>query len=442
MRPSVCADLFGCHVSIVHKWVRRAQAGQSMEDQQRSGRPAYYDLDLKLKITAFFCQTSPPKGYIRWSVRDAASYLKAHPTVLNSFKISRSAIHRILAENPLKPYRCKYYLHITDPDFFPKMEAIIQLYLAPPDHLFCFDECTGLQALERLLPNLPAKDKKPACQEFEYIRHGTTTVFAFQRTKTGQVFTQNRDSHNTDALCEVFWDHLCLQPHDATLHYICDNYATHYNEQFCAFIADLCNVECPSLDTGAERRNWLQYTPKRIMIHFVPFHGSWLNQVEIWFGILKAKGLNGLSYESVAALNQRTEDFTNSWNQEFAHPFAWKYKGESLKGQAVRRLTSVLGLPDLKICLRSLKKQIRLMQNLVHDAWGDAERADWENLLAGLLSKQSILFAIFDEELESAQEQPRKIKLLEKAKQSLSDLITSIQSALAPKTTGTLPRAA
>jgi hypothetical protein len=140
---------------------------------------------------AVFCQKRPPlPGVYRWSLRDAHRYFKEHPECVGG-SISRATIQRILAEHILKPHRSKYYLQITDPDFFPKMEHIIGCYLNPPENLYCYDECTCIQALERVTPNLPATEDQPVLEDFDYSRNGITDLLAFLNPATGKVYARS-----------------------------------------------------------------------------------------------------------------------------------------------------------------------------------------------------------------------------------------------------------
>ena len=193
--------------------------------------------------------------------------------------MSRSSIHRCLLSHPLKPYRWKYFLHITDPLFFEKMEKIIYLYLNPPEYLFCLDECTGLQVLERIAPKLCAEGNKPELREFEYKRHGTISVFSILQVSNGKIFTDCIEDHTTLTIIQSLKKHISMYDSTETLHYILDNYSSHSTERFCQEIARLCNVEIPELKTTIERRQWLESVGKRIVFHFLPFHGSWLNQI-------------------------------------------------------------------------------------------------------------------------------------------------------------------
>jgi len=159
------------------------------------------------------------------------------------------------------------------------MEKIIDLYLNPPEYLFCLDECTGLQVLERIAPRLCAEGNKPELREFEYKRHGTISVFSILQVSNGKIFTDCIEDHTTITIIQSLKKHISKYDFTETLHYILDNYSSHSTEEFCQEIAGLCNIEIPELKTTIERRQWLESVGKRIVFHFLPFHGSWLNQL-------------------------------------------------------------------------------------------------------------------------------------------------------------------
>lgn len=288
----------------------------------------------------------------------------------------------------LRPHKQKYFLQITDPDFFPKMEHIINLYLNPPEHLFCFDECTGIQALERLTPDLPVARGQVYRKEFEYKRNGTSALMAFLRPATGAIFGRCTPNHNTQTLNGVFTEHVKQQPDDAVLHYICDNYSTHFTNDFCKTVAGLSDTEYVLLETGKERRAWLQSDGKRIVIHFLPFHGSWLNMVEIWFGLLKSKCLKDGWFESVPLLRQAIYDFIKTWNTYFAHPFTWTYRGEDLHGKVVRRFIKLLQIESQQMNINFLIKQLLLMTNISQRYWMQVDNKDWQQLLNSITQKE------------------------------------------------------
>lgn len=393
IHPHRIAWFTDSHQRTVSRWVVRIEEGEPITDRARSGRPLLFSEEARLKTIAFFCQTPALPGCARWTLRDAERHFASHPAVIGC-GMSRSAISRLLAEHALRPHMRKYFLQITDPEFFSKMDHIIGLYVDPPEHLFCFDECTGVQAVERLAPNLPPTIGHPLAKEFQYRRHGTTDVMAFLKPSTGDVFGRCTDNHTTATLSHVFSEHVQLQPADAALHYICDNLSTHFNDEFCTTVAALSDVEYTPLKTGIERRLWLQSESKRIAVHFTPFHGSWLNMVEIWFGILADKCLKDRSFESRKALVRRIEDFMQTWNEHLAHPFSWTYRGEGLHGKAVRRFARFLFMESSQMEIRFLTKQLQLMTNIAQEYCDQVDIEDWQKLYDLVVEKESYLHRI------------------------------------------------
>jgi len=369
------------HPKTVCKWVCRIEEGKSLTDIQRSGRPRRFSEAARLTTIAVYCQHSPPlPGVHLWSLRDAQMYFKKHSESIGS-PISRATIHRILLDHALRPHRRKYYLQITDPDFFPKMENIIALYSHPPQNLYCFDECTCIQALKRLAPNLPPDTDQPALEDFDYRRNGTTDLLAFLNPATGKVYGQCTENHNRHTLCQVFSDHVRTYPSDAVIHYIMDNLSSHYHADFCQTVAELSGVKYSPLKTGIERRQWLQSTDKRIVVHFVPFHASWLNMVEIWFGILKSKCLKYDQFFSVEQLRESIIDFIETWNEFYAHPFTWSYTGAGLHEKAVRRFCRLLSIETDQMDAKFLTRQLLLMSNLADKYIKLIPQADWCRLI-------------------------------------------------------------
>ena len=257
------SELLGCHRKTVSNWRQRFAHGHGIFDLPRSGRPATIPAAATLRLIAFYCQYNPLPGCARWSIRWAQKYLQQHPDILQC-SISRSSLQRRLNAHALRPYRHKYFLQICDPLFFQKMELIIQVYASKHKYLFCLDECTGLQALQRIAPTLPADGKIPAYQETEYIRHGTVSLFSVLWVSTGRVFTECIADHTSSTIIGSLRRHVLQFDKAAELHYICDNYASHSTQQFCAGIAQLCGVQLPELKTVGERRQWLQSSDKSL----------------------------------------------------------------------------------------------------------------------------------------------------------------------------------
>ena len=376
---STIAWLLNRHLSTVRRCIARARSTADLQDRPRSGRPAVYSEAVRFKTIAFYCQTSPLPGCSSWSLRWAQDYLTEHPEI-TGYPLSHSTIHRILHSHSLRPHMHRYFLSITDPDFFPKMDHIIDLYLHPPEYLFCFDECTGLQATNRIAPQLSSKTNTPVYDDFHYRRNGTTDLLAFLRVKTGKVHGRCAPRHDTATLVEVFREHVSLFPSDAQLHYIMDNLSTHFHEDFCATVADLSGISYEPLKTGEQRRGWLQAQDKRIVVHFIPFHGSWLNMIEIWFGILSKKCLKHQSFTSVSVLTEAIVEFIDTWNLLFAHPFRWKYTGEGLHEKAISRFNTCLITAHKQMDATFLSKQLKLMCNIARGYRRVTESKEWQQL--------------------------------------------------------------
>lgn len=377
-------------ISTVNRWINRFYEAKELNDQKRSGRPLRIMEDVQLKTIAFYCQTTPLPGLSRLSLRDAEKYLEQHQEILGC-SISYSTIRQFLKSHSLRPHLTKYFLNITDPHFFPKMQHLINVYLNPPEHLFCFDECPGIQALMPFYPNLPTDKYKPHYTDSSYTRNGTIDLLAFLRVKTGNVFGHCYDNHNRHSLISVFIQHVRMQPSDVQLHYIMDNLSTHFHNDFCKVVAELSNVKYSPLEKGIQRREWLQKDDKRIVIHFTPFHGSWLNMIEIWFGILNQKCIKHGFFYDVEILTNIILDFIDTWNKYFAHPFTWKYKGEGLQEKAISRFNKLLLIETTQMDISFLNKQLLLMANIAKDYHKILKTKQWLQLRELLMLKEDYL---------------------------------------------------
>jgi len=398
----IICSVLGCHIKTARIWKSRLLAGDGISDRVRSGRPLTIPSEVHHRLIAFYCQFDLLPGCVRWSIRWAEKYLWKHPDILQS-PISRSSIHRLLLKaNALKPCRNKYFLQICDPNFFPKMEKIIQVYKDACQYLFCLDECTGLQALERAAPSLPAQDNHPEYLESEYIRHGTVSILSVLQVSTGDVFTECIPDHTSPTLISSVKRHALQYDKLATLHYICDNYASHSTEGFCAGIAELCDIELPKLKTAQDRRQWLESPKKRIIFHFLPTHGSWLNLIEIWFGILQQKSLKDVSFLSANDLEKRIISFTKTWNTDFAHPFNFSYTGEGLHEKVIARFITWLQMQSPQLNAKFLSKQMKLIHNLTEAYWPKVKINMWRHLKSTLLESNSFIKDIIGDDEDIA----------------------------------------
>jgi len=330
----------------------------------------------------------------------------------------------MLRANRLKPHQSRYFLHITDPDFFPKMEHLVALYRHPPRPLFFFDECPGIQILKRLTPDLRTEGMARRLEEFEYIRNGTMDVFAFLNNADGKVYAECHGDHTTTTFLEVFHRQAGQFPAAEQLHYVMDNLSSHRSYPFCEAVAALSKVPCPSpseLDTVAKRVAWLRASDKRIVIHFTPYHGSWLNLVEVWFGITNRNVL-GESFGSAEMLMEAFVAWVDEWNGLLAHPFRWTYDGDGLHEKAVQRFTAMLDHAAEQLEIRLLTKELLLMTNLLDSYLTKVETETWKQLVQVLQSEQDLLASRIQ------QEEGRKRK--KNADSALAGLIATSRKCL------------
>lgn len=393
------AILIGCSESTVRRCIGRRIEMEDLNDHARSGRPPVYTEDIALKIVAFYCQTRPLPDSGRWTLQWAASYLAAHPEQVGAAP-SKSTIHRILHNSGLNPHLSRYFLHITDPCFFVKLDHLTALYMNPPTNLFFFDECPGIQVLKRLTPDLRTHETKARLEEFEYIRNGTMDVFAFLNYADGNVYAECQADHKTNTFFDIFRRHVARFPNAGELHYVMDNLSSHRGYPFCQLVAELSAVPCPcekELDSQAKRAQWLQSEGKRIVVHFTPFHGSWLNLVEIWFGIMGAKVLSE-SYAGADALKEAFDAFLDQWNTLLAHPFRWSYDGTGLHEKAVTRFTEMLRNSVEQMDVRILTKMFMLMTNLLNDYCSEVPERIWRYLAETVSYKEKTLRELIERE--------------------------------------------
>ena len=393
------AKLVRCSVSTVRRWIHRAKETGELHDRARSGCPATYGQKLQMRIVAFYCQTQPLPEAGRWTLRWAARRLRSDTTGVGASP-SKSTIQRILQSNRLKPHQSRYFLHITDPDFFPKMEHLVGLYHNPPANLFFFDECPGIQVLKRLTPDLHTEGMRKRLEEFEYIRHGTLDVLAFLHHADSKVYLECQANHKTDTFLAVFRRHANRVSQTEPLHYVMDNLSSHRGYPFCQLVAELSDVECPpqqKLNTLDKRIQWLAREDKRIVIHYTPYHGSWLNWIEFWFGIMGRKVL-GESYGSPDGLKAALEAFALDWNTLLAHPFQWSYDGSGLHEKAVKRFTKMLHCSAAHMELRNLTKQMKLLTNLLRDYVSEVPKETWEQCSEALHSQSDTITDLIQRE--------------------------------------------
>lgn len=224
-------------------------------------------------------------------------------------KVSRSTVSRIWRAFGLKPHIHKSFKLSTEPLFVDKVIDVVGLYLNPPDNamVLCVDEKSQCQALERTQPLLPLAFGNAQTTTHDYVRHGTTTLFAALDTATGKVIAKCKSKHRHQEFVQFLNQIDKNVPEDLEIHLVIDNYATHKHQKVKA---------------------WLARHP-RYQLHFTPTYCSWLNQVERWFGLITAKAVRRGSFRSVKQLVGRIDSFVKAHNNK-AKPFMWTATAQAI----------------------------------------------------------------------------------------------------------------
>lgn len=270
----------------------------------------------------------------RWSLDDLVVALAQRRT----WTMSRSSIWRLLDDADLKPHRSVYWLNSHDPDFEAKAHNLCSLYLNALRFfeqgrvVICSDEKTGMQILQRKYPTQPMTPGKPEKREHEYIRHGVRALIASFVVATGQVvwnLGQTRTSEDfATHLANVVQQLPDMQRYD----WVVDNLNTHWSLAVCRLVAQWSNVPCVAKDLtrGVQRRAFLSDPTHKHVFHFTPKHGSWLNQVELWFSVLARRFLKRGDFDSAHDFATRLSDYLEVYNTHHAHPYRWTYTGQPL----------------------------------------------------------------------------------------------------------------
>lgn len=302
------AERTGVSRPTVISWrARYEQLGMAgLSDKPRSGRPR--DLNHGDIVAATLAPPPAKFGVTHWSSRLLAKHLK----------ISFSAVAKAWREYGVQPWRSETFKFSTDPELVAKVTDIVGLYLDPPENaiVLCVDEKSQIQALDRTQPMLPMQPGRPERRTHDYVRHGTTTLFAALEVATGKVTGICQDRHRHQEFLR-FLKHVARAYPDQELHLVMDNYAAHKR---------------------VEIRQWLTDNP-RIHVHFTPTSASWLNLVEVWFGIIERQAIHRGTFGNVRELTQAIRAFITGWNKR-SHPFVWTKTADEILKKANRQQTS------------------------------------------------------------------------------------------------------
>jgi hypothetical protein len=243
---------------------------------------------------------------------------------------SRRTVQRLLAAADLKPQKSRYGLHSDDPDFETKAIAIGRLYRAAPrlyqqgELVICTDEKTSLQALERLHPTKPGRPGQQELRAFAYLRHGTRCLLGSLVVPTGQVLGSVTRRRATWDFVRHVRDVVEAFPQAQKFHGVMDNLNTPWTFELCRYLGKRSGAGVwqnrPQLRPGAQRRAFLQKPSHTQVVYDTPKHGSWLNQIEIWFGVLARRVLRRGEFHAVEELAQRIVAYSTHDNAHQAHP--------------------------------------------------------------------------------------------------------------------------
>ena len=305
------AERVGCSEPTVIRWRSRFAEHRlaGLDDAPRSGKPPQVSDEVRDRVLTLTL-TEPPTelGITHWSSRLLADRLRAE-----GHRVSHATIARIWKAFDIKPHRTGTFKFSTDPELEAKVADIVGLYLDPPEKavVLCVDEKSQIQALDRTAPILPLRPGLPEKRTHDYIRHGTTTLFAALEIATGKVVDLCLPRHRHQEFLRFLKQVAKAYPR-VPLHIVCDNYGSHKH---------------PNVNAWLKRH-------RRITLHFTPTSGSWLNLVEIFFGILTRQAIRRGTFSSVADLIDAIGVYIDAWNQR-CEPFTWTKTTDDILAKAI-----------------------------------------------------------------------------------------------------------
>lgn len=285
----------GCSSRTIALWKHRFEADgiAGLSARHLGSKPTVLTPELQARILAW-TRRAPPHGATHWSTRSLGRKLGVQHTI----------VARAWRDAGLQPHRLERYMRSTDPDFETKAADVIGLYLDPPQHavVFCVDEKTAIQALDRIDPLLPLSPGRAERHGFEYYRHGTLSLYAALNTHTGEVVGNAVPRHTSDEFVAFLQSVVGLQRRQRAIHIIVDNLSAHKTQKVRTFLA----------------------AHPTVRLHYTPTYSSWLNQVELWFSKIERDVIARGIFTSVTDLRRKLMRYIKHYNKT-AKPFRWSY---------------------------------------------------------------------------------------------------------------------
>jgi transposase len=317
------AVLAGVSRPTVNLWLSRydAEGVAGLLERPRGAGREQVPASIRARILAA-TRSSPPadSGLSHWSSREMAKFI----TRTEGVSVSHHYVAKLWRENGLKPHRQGTFKASGDPAFAEKVADIVGLYLDPPGGavVLSVDEKTRIQALDRTQPLLPIEFDASEKRTHDYVRHGTTNLFAALNVGTGEVFGECEPTR--DGADFLSFLNKAVKPHAGKdIHVVLDNLSTH---------------------TTPDVRAWLEKNP-HVRFHFTPVGSSWISQIETWFGIITRQSIRRGTFTSVKVLIKQIRDYIDHWNTN-PKPFTWTATAEEILAKVRLVQTNIKKLVD------------------------------------------------------------------------------------------------
>ncbi len=312
------AEMSGASRPTIDKWIERYEAyglGGLINEKSPGGRRTIPGR-IRGRVLALTRQTPPEElGISHWTSEKMAGYIKK----TEGISVSQPWVSRLWRDNGIQPWRQGTFKISKDPEFEEKVRDVTELYLNPPEGeaVVSVDVKSGIQALDRTQPLLPVDFGKSEKRTHDYKRNGTTDMYAGLDIVTGKVTVELSPTHNAQDFLRLMKRIVAQYTRRKKIHVVLDNASVH---------------------TCEETSKWLAEQDGRVVFHFTPKGASWMNQIEIWNGIITRQLIRRGTFPSVPALNNAIKRFTAAWNAA-ARPFRWAATADEIL-EKVRAVTS------------------------------------------------------------------------------------------------------